>query len=111
METAERLCNDILLINKSKKVISGSLREVKQSYGDNLIAFRGTGGETVLADTTLILRVVTHADEQELHLAEGVDAQDVLKQMVRSGVVISKFEKTEPSLNDIFIESVGGSQQ
>jgi len=111
METAERLCNDILLINKSKKVISGSLREVKQSYGDNLIAFRGTGGETVLADTTLISRVVTHADEQELHLAEGVDAQDVLKQMVRSGVVISKFEKTEPSLNDIFIESVGGSQQ
>jgi len=111
METAERLCNDILLINKSKKVISGSLREVKQSYGDNLIAFRGTGGETVLADTSLISRVVTHADEQELHLAEGVDAQDVLKQMVRSGVVISKFEKTEPSLNDIFIESVGGSQR
>lgn len=111
METAERLCNDILLINKSKKVISGSLREVKQSYGDNLIAFRGTGGESVLADTSLISRVVTHADEQELHLAEGVDAQDVLKQMVRSGVVISKFEKTEPSLNDIFIESVGGSQQ
>lgn len=109
METAERLCNDILLINKSKKVISGSLREVKQSYGDNLIAFRGDGGETVLADKSLVSRVVTHADEQELHLADGVDAQDLLKRMVQSGVVISKFEKTEPSLNDIFIESVGGS--
>jgi ABC-2 type transport system ATP-binding protein len=37
METAERLCSDIMLINKSKKVIGGSLRQVKESYGKNLI--------------------------------------------------------------------------
>src|SRR4051794_6946401 len=40
METAERLCHDILLINKAKKVIGGSLREVKASYGRNMIALR-----------------------------------------------------------------------
>ena len=41
METAERLCDDILLINRSRKVIAGSLREVKSSYGKNRVAFRG----------------------------------------------------------------------
>ncbi|MFN2393373.1 MAG: ABC transporter ATP-binding protein, partial [Pyrinomonadaceae bacterium] len=35
METAEKLCDDIILINKSRKVVSGSLREVKASFGKN----------------------------------------------------------------------------
>ena len=42
METAERLCHDILLINKARKVVGGSLRQVKESYGKNLIALRCT---------------------------------------------------------------------
>ena len=107
METAERLCHDIILINKSRKVVGGSLREVKESYGTNLIAFRGSGAERVLADRTLIEKVVSHADEQELHLANGTDPQRVLKAMVETGAAVSKFELTEPSLNDIFIEKVG----
>ena len=106
MSTAEKLCHDIILINKSRKVVSGSLREIKESYGQNLIAFRGTNAENIISDTSLIERIVSHADEQELHLAEGVDPQMLLRKMVDAGVVISKFERTEPSLNDIFIEKV-----
>ena len=108
METAERLCNDILLINKSRKVIGGSLREVKESYGRNLIALRAVGGETVLADKTLVARVSEHSDEKEIELAEKADPQILLKKLIESGAVISKFEKVEPSLNDIFIEQIGG---
>jgi ABC-2 type transport system ATP-binding protein len=110
METAERLCHDILLINKARKVVSGSLREVKESYGVNLIAFRGTGAERVLADKALVEKAVSHADEQELHLANGVAPQQLLNALIDSGAEISKFEITEPSLNDIFIEKVGGSE-
>ncbi|CAN5743637.1 ATP-binding cassette domain-containing protein [soil metagenome] len=110
METAERLCSDILLINKSKKVIAGTLRDIKASYGDNLIAFRGTGAETVIGDPSLVSRVVTHSDEQELHLADGVDPQAVLQKLVAVGAVVTKFEQVEPSLNDIFIEQIGGVQ-
>lgn len=106
METAERLCKDILLINKARKVVSGSLREVKESYGKNLIALRAVGGENVLQDKALVAKVDEHADEKEIVLAEGVDAQDLLKNLMESGAVISKFEQVEPSLNDIFIEKV-----
>jgi ABC-2 type transport system ATP-binding protein len=107
METAERLCNDIILINKSRKVIGGPLREVKQSYGSNLIAFRGTGAEGVLGDRKLIAKVITHSDEQELHLAPDVSSAQLLRALVDSGASIAKFEIKEPSLNDIFIEKVG----
>lgn len=107
METAERLCSDILLINKSKKVVSGSLREVKESFGKNLIALRASGGETVLTDKSLVAGMTEHADEMEIVLAESTDAQILLKRLIESGAVVSKFEQIEPSLNDIFIEKIG----
>ncbi len=106
MSTAERLCHDIILINKSRKVIGGSLREVKESYGTNLIAFRGNGAEKVLENKLLIEKVISHADEQELHLADSVEPQTLLKTLIESGATVTKFEITEPSLNDIFIEKV-----
>lgn len=108
METAERLCNDILLINKARKVVSGSLREVKESYGRNLIALRATGGDAVLADKSLVTKVVEHSDEKEIHLADGADTQMLLRTLIDAGAQISKFEQVEPSLNDIFIHQVGG---
>ncbi len=108
METAERLCNDIILINRSKKVIGGSLREIKESYGHNRIALRATGGDTVLNDKTLVSRVIEHADEKDIDLTESADPQELLAKLISAGAVISKFEQVEPSLNDIFIEQVGG---
>lgn len=109
MATAERLCKDILLINRSRKVISGSLREIKESYGDNLIALRGENFGQVLDDASLVSRVVTHSDELEVHLAEGVKSRDLLKRLIENGSSISKFEEIEPSLNDIFLEQVRGA--
>lgn len=108
MSTAERLCHDIILINRSRKVLGGSLREVKESYGTNLIAFRGTGADAVLGDKGLISKIISNADEQEIHLADGVEPQTLLKALIESGASVEKFEITEPSLNDIFIEKVGG---
>jgi ABC-2 type transport system ATP-binding protein len=106
METAERLCDDIILINKSRKVIGGTLREVKESFGKNLIALRYAGGDKILEDKTLVAGIFHHADELEIELAKDVDAQILLKRLIESGAVITKFEQIEPSLNDIFIEKI-----
>ena len=107
METAERLCSDILLINKAKKVIGGSLRQVKESYGKNLIALRVTGENGILQDRSLVKRAEQHADEYEVELADEANDQALLRKLVESGANVSKFEKIEPSLNDIFIDVVG----
>jgi ABC-2 type transport system ATP-binding protein len=109
METAEKLCNDILLINKSRKVIGGSLREVKESYGRNLIALRASGGDGVLSDPSLVAKRDVHADEMIVHLTNGIDPQVLLRKLIESGAIISKFEKVEASLNDIFIGKVRGN--
>jgi len=106
METAEKLCDDILLINKSRRVLAGSLREIKESYGKNVVSLRCVGGEQVLEDKTLAGKVIEHSDEKEVFLAEGAGSQMFLKALVSAGAEISKFELIEPSLNDIFIEKV-----
>ncbi len=90
-------------------MLGGSLREIKESYGRNLIALRATGGEAVLADQKLVARVVSHADESEVEMAEGVDSQQLLNALLLAGATVTKFEVKEPSLNDIFIDLVGGS--
>ena len=110
METAERLCHDIILINKSKKIIGGRLREVKESYGRNRIALRATGGDAVLADRTIVSSAIEHADEKEIELADGTNSQLLLKKLIDAGAEITKFEEVEPTLNDIFIEQVGGAR-
>src|SRR5436305_4538822 len=79
METAERLCSDILLIDKARKVIGGSLRKVKEAYGKNLIALRCEGGDGALSDKSLVAKVVEHSDEREVQLADGADAQVLLR--------------------------------
>lgn len=111
MSTAERLCHDILLIDRSHKVLSGSLREVKESYGTDLISFRGSGADAVINDRTLVAKVVSNADDLELHLADGVDPQRLLKMLIEHGANVTRFEVTEPSLNDIFIETIGRSER
>lgn len=110
METAERLCDDIILINKSRKVIGGTIREVKQSFGKNLIALRVDGGAAVLQDKSLVAKIIENADETEIELAENADSQTLLKTLIESGARVSKFEQVEPSLNDIFIEKIAGKQ-
>jgi ABC-2 type transport system ATP-binding protein len=106
METAERLCDDIILINKARRVLSGTLREVKESYGSNLIALRAEDAGAVLGNPALVSKSTPHSDETIVVLADGVDEQELLKRLVDGGSRVTKFEKIEPSLNDIFIEKV-----
>lgn len=106
MEVAEKICDDICLLNRSEKVFAGSLREIKRSFGHNAVAVRCEGGDGVLDDPALVSKVVRHSDEAQALLAHGADAQVLLRRLIDSGARIGKFEMVEPSLNDIFITKV-----
>ncbi len=107
MEVAEKLCDDICLINRSRKVLDGSLRQIKGSFGRNAVALRIEGSSEVLNNPSLAAKITEHSDDIEVLLAEGSNAQDLLRALVASGTNVTKFELVEPSLNDIFIEKVG----
>jgi ABC-2 type transport system ATP-binding protein len=106
MEVAEKICDDICLINRSRKVLEGSIREVKRGYGRNAVALRITGGDDVLVDRELVSTFQRHSDGVEALLAPQVTAQQLLTRLVAAGATIEKFEMIEPSLHDIFILKV-----
>ena len=106
MEVAEKICDDICLLNRSRKILEGSIREVKRGFSRNAVALRLAGGEAVLADPSLISSLQRHSDGLEVMLAEGANPQLLLKKLIDSGAIIERFEMIEPSLHDIFIEKV-----
>ena len=110
MAVAEEVCDDICLIDRSRKVLDGSLREVKRGFGRNAVALRAEGHGGVLEDERLVAGVVARGDFDEVLLADGADPQELLRRLVARGAVVSKFERVEPSLHDIFIAQVGGAR-
>ena len=106
MEIAERLCDDVCMIYRSRKVMDGKLRDIRRSESRNAVALRFEGNDGLLQDPELVLNVRQDGDEFEVLLAEGVSPQTLLKRLVESNTVVTKFEMVEPSLHDIFIAKV-----
>lgn len=106
MEVAEQICDDICLLNRSRKVLDGSLRQVKQGFGRNAVALRIEGADGVLDSLSMVSSIQRHSDEIEVLLTPGADPQQLLRSLLAEGAIVSKFEMVEPSLNDIFIEKV-----
>jgi ABC-2 type transport system ATP-binding protein len=105
MEQVEQMCDDICLINRSKKVLGGSLKEVKRGFGRNTVRIDFEGDASFLTDD--LVKIQNHfTNYSEIMLQDGVDSQEVLSRAVAAGVRVNRFESVEPSLNDIFIESV-----
>ena len=106
MEIAEKLCDDVCMINRSRKVLDGRLREIRRSFAHNAVAVRFEGSDGHLNDPELVASIREVGEEFEVLLNPGASPQTLLQRLVESGVVISKFELVEPSLHDIFIQKV-----
>jgi ABC-2 type transport system ATP-binding protein len=105
METVERLCDSIALINRGEKLLDGSVGEVKRGHGRNnlVLAFEGDGA--FLGSLAGVKKVSDSGRYVEIQMQEGADAQSILRE-ASARLHISRFEIVEPSLHDIFVERV-----
>jgi ABC-2 type transport system ATP-binding protein len=104
MEIAEKLCDDVCMINKSRKVLDGKLREIRRSFSRNAVALQFEGGDGLLNDPALVANIRRNGDDFEVLLVPGKNPQELLRRLVDAGVAVSRFELVEPTLHDIFIE-------
>src|SRR3981081_4249769 len=84
MEIAEKLCDDVCMINRSHKVLDGKLREIRRSFSRNAVALQFHGGDGVLDDPALVANIRQHGDDTEVLLVPGASPQDLLKRPVTS---------------------------
>ncbi len=92
MESVETLCKQISLINQGRIVLQGEVQEIRQRYRDNLFEVK-----------------IKKADDTETLLikkAEGESNNDFLQRIAKEGEVL-EFREKLPSMNDIFIKTVG----
>ncbi len=106
MDQVEKLCDDICLINRGKLVLEGNLKQIKAKYGKNNVQIEYEGDGNFLAQSTLVGSYNNYGNYVEVRLAPGADPQQLLRAVAERSRV-SKFELMEPSLEEIFIETVG----
>jgi len=108
MDQVEKLCDGICLVNHGKSVLQGSVKEVKSRYGKRNVQINYEGDGSFLRSNALIETFNDYGNYVEARLKPGVDSQDLLRD-VMSRVRVNRFELMEPSLEEIFIETVGKS--
>ena len=106
MEQAEQICDNIVLVNKGKKIIDGPLMEVRRS-GDQALRIDYDGDGAILRGLPGVRRINDAGKTAELMLEPDCDPQDLLKELVGK-VSIRMFDLREPSLHEIFVNAVGG---
>ena len=105
METAEKLCTDIFLLNKGKEVTSGKLSHIKKEFGGNHVEIKFSGDVSFLSSMAEVITVDTYNNYAEVHLKDVVEPSDFLKK-ITGRIDITHFSVIEPTLNRIFIDLI-----
>src|SRR5713101_4703359 len=106
MDQVEKLCDSICLINRGKSVLQGDLKQIKAQYGKSNVQIEYEGDGDFLKQTQLVGAYNNYGNYVEIRLAPGADPQQLLR-LVAERSRVNKFELMEPSLEEIFIETVG----
>ncbi|HEY6551963.1 MAG TPA: ATP-binding cassette domain-containing protein [Vicinamibacteria bacterium] len=107
METVERLCDRVALIHKGRKILDGSVADVKRQHGNNTLVLSYDGDGSFLAGLPGVAKVSDFGRYVEITMTDGADPQSILKEAA-ARLRLSRFEIVEPSLHDIFVASVKG---
>jgi len=106
MDQAERLCERVCLISRSRKVLDADLAELKASERKGVVAVEFVGPDQWIRGPE-VARVEEVNGGLHLILAEGADHQAILRRGVQSGAEILRFDLVEPRLHEIFIRHAG----
>ncbi len=106
MEQVEEICDNIVLINKGKVVIEGSVKDVKNRFKENIFECSFNG--TLSNDLQNQLPIIKLNDNNvQFKITNAQSTQSILKTLVDAQVELTSFNEILPSLNEIFIKQVG----
>ena len=108
MEQVEEICDHIVLVNKGKKILDGSVHGVKQQFKENLFSI----GLEEIPEGMLSssFEVIGRRDHNLIvKIRDGFASNDVLQFFISKNIQILSFSELLPSLSDIFIKLVEGT--
>jgi ABC-2 type transport system ATP-binding protein len=105
MDQVEKLCDSICLINNGKAVLAGNLRQIKARYERNHVIVEFEGNSAFL-NSDEVAQAKNFSGHAEITLKPNGDAQKLLHEAAAMATIY-RFELVEPSLEEIFIQTVG----
>lgn len=109
MESVEELCDNIALIHRSKKILDGSVPDIKEKYRDNTywVEYDGTYDTKTPSSVFEVLQENAGPKKTVLKvkLREGQTANNLLSVLLPV-VNIHRLDEVIPTMNDIFIDQV-----
>lgn len=110
MEHIEEFCEKLIILVKGKPILEGYLEEIKKSYGIKKIILKGEDIDvSKLEKIKGVNNILEKKNEIEISIDNSKIVDLVFKEVNKYKIL--KFDAMEPSLNDIFIEKVGGSHE
>ncbi|MCO4294171.1 ABC transporter ATP-binding protein [Solitalea sp. MAHUQ-68] len=111
MESVEELCDSIVLINKSHKILDGKVNEIRYNYRSNSYKVTYNGNLPYLnGSANSVYEMIGHSTD-DLHqqitvkLKNGNSANDLLQFLIPH-ISIEGLEEIIPSMHDIFVSKV-----
>lgn len=111
MATVEDYCRDLVLLHRGHALVSGNLRQIKESYGVTRLAVTADADIMPFAEAAGLKLRQKHADHVEFAVPERSASLRFLTLLSENSIVPTRFEMLAPSLNEIFIDKVGEELQ
>jgi ABC-2 type transport system ATP-binding protein len=108
MEQVEEICDHIILMNKGKKILDGTVNGVKQQFKENLFSI-GLEKMENLTGSAAFEAIGKEDHSLIVKINEGHTANEVLQHFIQQNNNIISFNEMLPSLSDIFIKLVEGT--
>jgi len=105
MEQVEEICDHIVLVNLGKKILDGTVQQIKQNFKENKFSIRLAGIPATITSTAFEV-IDTEANNLTVKIKDGYKSNDVLQYFIQQQINIEAFSEILPSLNDIFIKLV-----
>jgi ABC-2 type transport system ATP-binding protein len=105
MDTAEKLCDEILLINNGQEVTCGDLADIKRRFGGNNIKLQYSGSGEFLKSFPGVIQYDNYSNYAEVQLHDDVSPSEFLHKIIDK-IEIKHFSVIEPTLNKIFIDLI-----
>ncbi len=109
MEQVEEICNHIVLVNKGRKILDGTVKAIKQDFKENIFSVGLSQPVTVVPANAPFELIGLSDDRHVIRIREDNHPNDVLRYLLDQGMSIYSFNEILPSLNDIFIKLVEGT--
>jgi ABC-2 type transport system ATP-binding protein len=110
METVEELCETIAIVDQGRVVVSGTVRDVKRAMNRQVVRLATDGDDNGAAWLAELPGVEVTADRQdflELRVPADQDPELILRRALERGDRVTRFEISDPSLEEVFVEHVG----